>query len=131
MISSNLKSNDNTNKMLRQPCALYAIKRTFYSIPLATFRLLFCSNVRPILEYDIQATFYLTQGEPTSLECVQHCETRLVQEMRGLPYHDHLNGMHNLRYEHDVEISYMLDPFFSGYIGDHQSFFALHKINFT
>jgi hypothetical protein len=94
LVSSNLKSTDDTRrKVAAATRMLCAIRRAFSGFPATVFRTLFCSHVRPILEYGQPAVFPLSKGETDLLEKVQRRGTRWVSGFRALPYEERLRRL--------------------------------------
>ena len=94
LVSSSLKSTDDTRRKVAGATRIMcAIRRAFSGFPAAIFRTLFCSHVRPILEYGQPATFPLSKGETDLLEKVQRRGTRWISGFREVPYEERLRRL--------------------------------------
>ena len=94
MISSDLKSHaDTTRKVGSATRFLGAIRRAFSRLTPELFRTLFCSHVRPILEYGQPAVYPLPAGESELIERVQRRGSKSVFGLRHLSYEQRLQRL--------------------------------------
>ncbi|CAH8587463.1 unnamed protein product [Dicrocoelium dendriticum] len=96
-----LKSIDSTNRLYQNSLRmLWALRRSFntWSEEIATR--LFVSIIRPMIEYGSPAYGLIKLGEIEKLERVQHVATRLILNLRGMPYEDRCKklGLYTLAY---------------------------------
>ena len=69
------------------------IKRTFSKLNAQSFKLLYKSLVRPILEYCSSIWFPLFKGDSDEIEKVQRRATKLVPNLKNLSYPDRLKSL--------------------------------------
>ena len=94
-VASDLKSQlDTTKKVAAASRLLGAIRRSFSRMTPLIFKTLFCSHVRPILEFGQQANFPLTKRESELLERVQRRGSKSVLGFNHLSYADRLQQLH-------------------------------------
>ena len=101
MVSSTLKSKADTNRKAASASRLWwAVRRSFSVITPVMFQILYASQVRPLLEYGLPASYPLTKGECDSLERVQRRATKMVSGLRLVDYHDRLQRLNLFPLEH-------------------------------
>ena len=72
---------------------LFWMKRTFLHLPAKVFLPLYCSNVRPHLEYASPSTIPYLRRDIDHLERVQRLATNMVLGLRGRPYYETLRAL--------------------------------------
>ena len=94
IVTSDLKSKLDTEKKAAVATRLVgAIRRSFAVLTPHVLRILFCTHVRPVLEYGQPAVYPLTKGEVLILENVQRRATKRVPELRHLSYEQRLKTL--------------------------------------
>ena len=69
------------------------IRRTFTKLNKDSFKILYKSLVRPILEYCSVIWFPLFKSEAVEIEKVQRRATKLIPGFKDLPYSDRLKAL--------------------------------------
>ena len=72
---------------------LYLIRRSFYSMSLETFKVIYKSYVRPVLEHAVMAWSPYFQKDIDLLERVQRRATKIPTSLRLLPYEERLRAL--------------------------------------
>ena len=91
LISLDLKVAEQCNKAAKKAMrVLGMVRRTFRNWNETTLKILYCSFVRPHLEYCIQAWAPYPKKDIATLEKVQRRATKLVFRLRKLPYEKRL-----------------------------------------
>ena len=94
MVSNTLKTSKHTEKVCANARGMLgAIRRSFYKLSPAAFKVLYASHVRPRLEYGGPAAYPITQGELDQVERVQRAATRLVDGLQGKTYEERLQSL--------------------------------------
>ncbi len=74
-------------------CLLGLIRRTFKHLDKENLTLLYKAIVRPHIEYANSVWWPLTKGLRNELEKVQHRATKMVPELKDLPYEERLHQL--------------------------------------
>jgi hypothetical protein len=101
IVSSDLKTKlETTRKIASATRMLHSIRRGFSCLNEHSFKQLFVSIVRPILEYGLPAAFPETKGEQSLVEKVQRRGTKWVTGLREMSYEERLRALNlfSLRY---------------------------------
>jgi ribonuclease P/MRP protein subunit RPP40 len=94
MISNDLKVSEQCNKAAKKAMRILGmIKRSFKNLDEVSLKTLYCSFVRPHLEYCIQAWSPYLVKDITVLEKVQRRATKLVARLKNLPYEERLTRL--------------------------------------
>jgi hypothetical protein len=89
MVRGNLKTSDHTAKARKGGLRmLWALKRSFKDWSTIAASRLFRTFVRPILEYGAPAYYPSTKSECYMLEKVQRLATRMISQLKGIPYEE-------------------------------------------
>lgn len=135
MVSTSLKTRDNTAiRVSSASRMMWAIRRSFDSISINSFRLLYTTYIRPILEYGLPACYPLSKGEELSLEKVQRRGTKMVRGLRNVAYEQRLRqiNLHSLDYRRIRGDLIFTRRILRGELGEEmRSFFSISEDNRT
>ena len=93
-ISDNLKPTSHCTKAANKATsALRLLKKTFSNLNVRNFPVLYKTYVRPHLEYCLQAVGPFMRQDVEALEKVQRRATKLVAQVRELPYEERLRKL--------------------------------------
>ena len=94
LISKDLKVADQCNKAAKKAMrVLGMVKRSFKNLDEESLKTIYCSYIRPHLEYCIQAWSPYYRKDIQTLEKVQQRATKLVRRLKNLPYVERLRRL--------------------------------------
>ena len=94
IFSSDLKwKNHITERESKANAMLGMIKKTFASLNCKLLKTLYTTYVRPLVEFAVPVWNPYLKGEIEALEKIQHRATRLVKNLRKLPYEQRLEKL--------------------------------------
>ena len=94
MISNDLKVSEQCGRAAKKAMRILGmIGRTFKSLDDASLKTLYCSFVRPHLEYSVQAWSPYLVKDIATLEKVQRRAMKMVPKLRKLPYEERLEKL--------------------------------------
>ena len=94
LISKDLKVADQCNKVAKKAMrVLGMVKRSFKNLDEESLKTIYCSYIRPHLEYCIQAWSPYYRKDIQTLEKVQQRATKLVRRLKNLPYEERLRRL--------------------------------------
>ena len=94
LISKDLKVADQCNKAAKKAMrVLGMVKRSFKNLDKESLKTIYCSYIRPHLEYCIQAWSPYYRKDIQTLEKVQQRATKLVRRLKNLPYEERLRRL--------------------------------------
>jgi ribonuclease P/MRP protein subunit RPP40 len=89
LVSADLKTQHHTDKTKGSAMRLlWSLRRSFHDWSPPTFRILFNTFIRPILEYAGPSVFPCTASEEQALESVQRLATRMIPSLRYNNYQE-------------------------------------------
>jgi len=132
LFSSNLKFDKHISNTVQKANNLTGIiKRTFNCLDQSMLQMLYTTLIRPRLDYTTVIWNPHQLGNIRSIEKVQRCATRMIQELKNHPYYDRLNALNlpSLVYRKCRMDMIMLYKITHGlYVSPFDTFFTYHKL---
>ena len=89
-LNNNLKFDKHVQQAVNRSNRMGVIRRSYTHLDKVSYLHLYKAMVRPILEYAVTVWAPYRQGDIAAIERIQRRATRMLPELKGLPYEDRL-----------------------------------------